>query len=177
MTCIIGLIDNGTVYMGADSAAGSDWNVIPTTQPKVFRVGTLLIGYTTSFRMGQLLQYKLALPEHHEEKSIEEFIMSDFLESVRTCLKKGGFSSIKDSREEGGTFLIGYRERLFRVNDDYGITESSYGFDACGCGENFALGAMKALDHLKPPERILKALEIAACFSNNVMPPFYTLEI
>lgn len=51
------------------------------------------------------------------------------------------------------------------------------GLDACGCGENYILGAMKALDGIPPRERIAKSLEITACFCNGVSAPFHILEV
>jgi ATP-dependent protease HslVU (ClpYQ) peptidase subunit len=178
MTCIIGLVDNGKIYMGADYGAASGWNVTATLLPKVFQKRDMLIGYTTSFRMGQLLQFKLSIPDHDEdEKSVEEFIISDVLEAIRKCLKDGGYSKIENSQEEGGTFLLGYKGRLFGINDDFGVTEEMDGFDACGCGGDFALGAMKAFSNLEPRKRILRALEIADHFSGGVKPPFRILEI
>lgn len=178
MTCIIGLAQGGNVYIGADSAAASSsgWGVGATKIPKVFRSGDFVMGYTTSFRMGQILQYSLVLPNHDEsEKSVACFMLTDFIDAVRACLKTKGFSIIKDNEEAAGNFLVGYRGRLFGVGDDFGIVESSRDFDACGCAEDFALGAMKALEGLLPRERIMKSLEIASHFSGGVVAPFHIL--
>lgn len=55
MTCVVGLVDKGTVYIGVDSAAVQGWTRRKSRVAKVFHRGPFLIGYTTSFRMGQLL--------------------------------------------------------------------------------------------------------------------------
>ena len=59
MTCIIGLVADGRVYLGGDSAAVHGWTRRRTRLRKVFRKGPFLVGYTTSFRMGQLLEHQL----------------------------------------------------------------------------------------------------------------------
>ena len=49
MTCIVGLISEDRVYVGADSASVDAGGLItrPTTVPKVFKRGPFIIGYTT----------------------------------------------------------------------------------------------------------------------------------
>jgi len=37
-------------------------------------------------------------------------------------------------QEAGGTFLVGYRGRLFRVDSDYQVGESVNNYCAVGCG-------------------------------------------
>lgn len=179
MTCIVGLVDEGKVYIGADSAAIEGQLIRITSLPKVFRVQDFVIGYTTSFRMGQMLQCGLVLPEHVEsEKSTTEFMLMDFIDAVRACFKKGGFAKVENNVETGGTFLVGYDGRLFRIDSDFAITEPADRFEACGCGEEFALGAMKALEGISiPRKRIRKALEITAYFCNGVAAPLHILDV
>lgn len=43
--------------MGCDSAGVGGWHLQLRADPKVFHVGHFLIGYTDSFRMGQLLRF------------------------------------------------------------------------------------------------------------------------
>lgn len=51
MTCIVGLEHNGRVYIGADSAGVSGWDLTVRADKKVFRNGSFLFGFTDSFRM------------------------------------------------------------------------------------------------------------------------------
>ena len=90
MTCIVGLVQKGTVYIGADSASVSGWTSRVTRLPKVFRRGPFLIGYTTSFRMGQLLEHALAVPPQGDESDDMRFMVTTFVESVRALLKERG---------------------------------------------------------------------------------------
>ena len=59
MTCIVGLETPNGIMMGCDSAAVGGGNIFTTRLKKVFKRGKFLIGYSTSFRMGQVIQYKL----------------------------------------------------------------------------------------------------------------------
>lgn len=175
MTCIVGLAQDGDVWIGADSAAGDGWQVRSTLVPKVFVRGPFIIGYTVSFRMGQLLQFHLDVPPQDGESSDLEYMVCRFIAAVRACLKEGGYTTIKDSKEGGVGFLVGYRGHIYCVGDEFQITEASDGFDACGCGEKYALGAMDALGYAEPGERVLLALETAARFSGAVCEPFVIL--
>lgn len=177
MTCIVGMAHEGNVWIGADSAAGDGWAVRPTHVPKVFARGPFIIGYTVSFRMGQLLQFHLDVQPQDGESSDLEYIVKRFIAAVRDCLKEGGYTTIKDSKEEGGGFLVGYREHVYSVGDEFQVTESFDGFDACGCGGEFALGAMAALDQLEPEARVRRALGISAYFSGGVCGPFTVLSL
>ena len=60
MTCIIGLKHADRIYIGGDRCGAAGYSVTVRTESKVFmREDSLdrpfLFGYTSSFRMGQLL--------------------------------------------------------------------------------------------------------------------------
>jgi ATP-dependent protease HslVU (ClpYQ) peptidase subunit len=171
MTCIIGLIDNDKVYMGGDSAGIAGYDLTIRADPKVFVNGSFLIGYTSSFRMGQLLRFKFKPPYHKPEICIEEYMMTDFIDAVRQCFKDNGYTEINNNRETAGTFLVGYKGRLFTVDSDYQVGESLNKFDAVGCGGSYALGSLNSTIG-EPEERIKKALETAEKFSAGVRGPF-----
>ena len=175
MTCIAGLVDDGAVYIGADSAGRNGYDLTVRADRKVFVNNGFLIGFTSSFRMGQLLQYAFKPPKYHpDEKDLYEFMVTDFIDAVRACLKAGGYAQIDNGEESGGTFLVGYRGRLFRVAGDYQVGESVCAYAACGCGESFAMGSLFTSGGETPGERILIALHAAEEFSAGVKGPFYT---
>jgi ATP-dependent protease HslVU (ClpYQ) peptidase subunit len=177
MTCIIGLEYNGNAYVGADSASVDDWIVQPTRIQKIFRRDDFLIGYTTSFRMGQILQFHLDVPIQEEESDLE-FMVVKFVGAVRSCLKDEGFTKIEHNVEKGGTFIVAYHGRIYECGPDFQVNSSRDGLNACGHGYTLALGAMKALDQYidNPVARIREALKIAAYFDGDVCPPFLVME-
>jgi ATP-dependent protease HslVU (ClpYQ) peptidase subunit len=88
-------------------------------------------------------------------------------------LKKGGFAKKESEVETGGVFLVGYAGRLFKIEGDYQVAETSDGYFACGCGESYALGALYATKKLKPRDRIRIALQAAESHSSGVRAPFH----
>lgn len=172
MTCVVGLVHKGRVYVGVDSSSVQGWTRRESKVSKVFRRGPFLIGYTTSFRMGQLLEHHLSVPRQTDKMADMTFMVTQFIESARGLLKEKGFSKVEANNESGGQFMVGYRGHLFSIESDFQVGEIRDGYDAIGSGAEFALGAMAALAGRPPTRRIRRALEIAAHFNMGVCPPF-----
>jgi ATP-dependent protease HslVU (ClpYQ) peptidase subunit len=185
MTCIVGLVENGKVYIGADSAGtAEDYSFRIRGDVKVFHRGPFLMGGTSSFRMLQLLRFKLKIPKHPKNLDNCEYMVTRFVEAVRICFREGGLTKVENSVEEGGSFLVGYRGQLYFVHEDFQCGFVPDGYAACGCGEDFALGAMNILQEklnpsrsnfgteYGPKERVILALETAEKFSAAVRGPF-----
>lgn len=172
MTCIVGLVDKGHVYIGGDSA-GADawWNLTIRRDPKVFVSGPYVVGFTDSFRMGQVLRYQADLPEPPPDRDLMRHMVVDFIGSARKALNDAGFAKHENARETGGSFLVGVRGRLFRIDSDYQVGESARGFYAIGGGATYALGAL-AISKGRPKSRITQALQVAERFSAGVAGPF-----
>ena len=174
MTCIVGIAKEGTVYVGADSAGVDEqWNLVLRADRKVFVRDSMVFGFTSSFRMGQLLRYSLVVPESSATISLEDYMSTTFIDAVRSCLKLGGFAEKDKDAEKGGVFLIGYLGRLFCIQSDYQVAESLDGYYAIGYGANPALGALYATRDKEPEERIRIALEAAERFNVGVRGPFH----
>lgn len=175
MTCIVGLVHNGTVWMGGDSAGIREggYQRTVTKTSKVFRNGPFLFGITTSFRMGQVLRHAFVPPECPAGMTEERFLATEFVDEVRETMRAAGHAHVDKEREFAGCFLLGWRGRLFAFDDDFGFTERAGGFNAVGSGEAVALGALYAAPTPAPPEMRLRiALEAAAKFNAAVAAPF-----
>ena len=178
MTCIVGLIDRDNVYIGGDSAGTtSRFDIDTRADKKVFRNGDFIFGFTSSFRMGQLLQYNFCPPKHDKDIPVERYMVSVFIEAVRACLKEGGYATINNNEEFGGTFLVGYEKRLFCVNDDFQVAEFTCGYTAIGCGYALALGSMYSTSTMPPEERIRQALSASEKFNATVRGPFHIIKL
>jgi ATP-dependent protease HslVU (ClpYQ) peptidase subunit len=173
MTCIVGVAHEGQVWVGGDSAGVAGHDVTVRTDRKVFRNGAFVMGFTTSFRMGQLLAVKLQPSRYHQEDDPWRYMVDSFIDDVRKCLKEGGFAKVENGVDRGGQFLVGFRGRLFNVAGDYQVGEATVGFDAVGCGESFALGSLAETSALEPEERVRHALIAAERFSGGVRGPFH----
>ena len=75
MTCIVGLVHEGVVYIGGDSAGVARLSLTVRADEKVFRNSDFLMGFTTSFRMGQLLRYSLKPPRRHPADDINQYMV------------------------------------------------------------------------------------------------------
>ncbi len=177
MTCVIAIKEDGKVFMGADSAGSDLYTIRSRKDPKIYRVGDMLFGFTTSFRMGQLLGYSLTLPDRDPRITVDKYMNTVFIDAVRTCLKTGGYASKVSETEKGGTFLVAYEGRIFTVYDDYQVAESQLDFEAVGCGTETAMGSLYTSAGNPAKDRIIIALSAAEQFSCGVRGPFYQMEI
>lgn len=176
MTCIAGVVQDGKVWIGGDSAGVAGWSLQVRADPKVFKTGPFVMGFTSSFRMGQLLAHSFHPPARHVAQDIYAYMVTDFISAVRDCLKTGGFAERNNEVEKGGVFLVGYEGRLFTIQEDYQVSENIESFAACGSGDQLALGAMFCCPHLEPRIRILAALTAAERFNAGVRGPFHIIE-
>ncbi|MFG2589063.1 hypothetical protein [Streptomyces sp. NPDC048438] len=172
MTVIVGLVQQGRVHLAGDSAGASGYQLTVRRDPKVFRNGPYVMGFTDSFRMGQLLHHALQAP--HPTGNLDRFMVTTFVDALRTCLKDGGWARKDSEQEEAGTFLVGIRDRLFTVYSDYQVGEPADGYAAVGCGGELALGALHATASLglRPRQRLTAALAAADHHSAGVSAPY-----
>jgi ATP-dependent protease HslVU (ClpYQ) peptidase subunit len=175
MTCIVGLVDKGDVYIGGDSAGVSGLSISIRADEKVFGNGPFVMGFTTSFRMGQLLRYKFSPPAQTVHQNDMEYMVTGFIDAARLCFSTNGFGD-KDGTV-GGTFLVGYKGSLYTIEGDYQVGKSQGAFDAVGCGSDLALGSLYSTEGLPAEKRVNIALAAAATFSAGVAPPFTILRL
>jgi hypothetical protein len=174
MTCIAGLVHNGVVYIGGDSAGTGGYDLQVVSGSKVFQNKHLIFGFTSSFRFGQILEYEFVPPEKPwRDINPMRYMVTKFVPAMRDCLKLHGYAEIDNSREEGGQCLIGYAGHLFCMWPSYQINEYADGYTAIGAGAQIAHGALFASKRLRNPWRRLEiALEAAERFNAAVRAPF-----
>lgn len=177
MTCIVGIAEGGKVYIGADSAGVGGLDLTVRADRKVFVNGDFVMGFTTSFRMVQLIQYAFNPPKRHPDKDVMAYMVTEFVDALRNCLKAGGFARRDSEVESGGVFLVGYAGRLFCIESDYQVGEALSGYDAVGCGASFAVGVLFATPGQPPEDRLRLALQAAEAHSAGVRNPFHIQSI
>lgn len=178
MTCIAGYVYDNKVYIGADSAGTSGTDITIRKDDKVFKVGEIVIGGTTSFRMLQILKYIFKPPSISQNIDEHEYMCTEFIPAVREVFKQEGFMQKDiDGEDKGGCFLVGIRGRLFTVYSDFQVSESIEPIQAVGCGQDYALSALYIYSqHLNDPrDVVLYALEVSETFSSAVQGPFKIL--
>jgi ATP-dependent protease HslVU (ClpYQ) peptidase subunit len=176
MTCIVGYIKDNNVWIGGDSAGVSNYSLSIRSDEKVFKKGEFIFGFTSSFRMGQLIRYKLNIPIIKEQQDIDDYLYTDFIDSIIQCFKTNHCAKTENNEISCGSFLFGFRGKLYAVHSDFQIAKPFLNFDAVGCGDHIALGAMYSIEYtnpsMPPSDKITLALEAAENYSAGVRRPF-----
>lgn len=165
MTCIVGIETETCVYVAGDFQGSSEIQKSDYHNSKVFKIGDVVIGYTTSYRFGQLLEVHLTTPiTPARTEDIYKWLIKTLVPEIRNILL--------EAKEECGDALIAVRNQLYQLSSDYSVLRSVNGFDAVGSGAHYALGCLHAqsrLDDLQGPTLTLsRALQTAHHFSPTV---------
>lgn len=178
MTCIAGVESDGVVCIGGDSAGIGGELVDIRADEKVFHRNGYIMGFTTSFRMGQILHYVGEdPPKPSVNAKLDKFMVTKFVDWVRAVLAEGGWKRTDSEQESGGSFLVGVRGTLYLIDPDFQAGRSQNGYLAVGCGEGIALGSLFSTADLEPHERVVLALEAAVHHSTGVRGPFVVEEL
>ncbi len=170
MTCIIGLLHKGKAYIGGDSAGVSGMLVDIREDPKVFKIGAageFMIGFTSSFRMGQVLMYSFKPPVHfYPQCDTYEYMVKHFVEEIRKCFAATGAPP--------GLFIVIYKNKIYTIDSDFQVGMPAGPFYAVGCGAREAMASMYTTQKsgLPPETRINLAMEATAYYNMGVCGPF-----
>lgn len=100
MTAIVGVVHDGKVLIGADSGGVGGWTVRIRKDAKVFANGPYVMGFTTSFRMGQILRWGFK-PAAPGRGSLERFMCTTWVDAARKALSDGGWAKKEAERDLG----------------------------------------------------------------------------
>jgi len=177
VTCIVGVVDEGKVFIGADSLAAASWMSVILPTKKVFRIGEMVMGVAGMPRAIQLLRFALKPPTISED--IERYVSITLVDAVRSVFKEAGFTEIENSAESyDGKLMIGVRGRLFAVDGYFQVIESTLPYLCIGSGAQVASGSLftTAKSGMPTRKRILTALKASASIITNVGGPFHIME-
>lgn len=176
MTCIVGIKTEQGVWMGGDSAVSHQYELRHTAVPKVFIKDNLLIGGAGQPRAFFHLQHQWTVPERFGELTLYGWLATTVANSIRALYEANGIKPSSGDWPNPLDTMIGCEGRLFYLDSQFGLHEHADDFEAMGAGSEYAIGALAALgDYMAPPDRIKRALAIAARFSPSVRSPFEIL--
>lgn len=174
MSCIVGIAHQGRVYLAGDSAhANDEFQIVTSPIPKVFRVGEFAIGCTGSVRVSQLLGYTFKPHTIPNDFDLTLYMVDVFVMMLKECLRADGQK--EDNLLADSCLMVGVRERLFVIYNDFQLEEVYIGYNAIGSAANVALGSLHSTRYLiddDPQLRLQKALEAATEHNASIRPPF-----
>lgn len=143
MTIIVGVVNeypNRHVVIGGDASGSSGTTIQAFEPPKVFRNGPYLMGSAHSLRVRDLLQYVFRPPDPPADGDLRCFLVTEFVDAMRQCLKDAGHLDGDEAPEEfEGSMLLGVHKRLFFIGPDFQVSEPLGGYAAIGGGSDMAL--------------------------------------
>jgi ATP-dependent protease HslVU (ClpYQ) peptidase subunit len=186
MTCIVGLVEGDTIYLGGDSLASDEVgsHVVGRADEKVFINDEghvkVIMGFCGSFRAGQLLRHAFVPPDQPTKHDDMTYMVVDFVDALRTTLKEKGALK-KDDEEETHPMacMVGYKGHLYAIEEDFDVGRPQDNFYAIGAGGQIAFGALHATRNsgMPPRERVKLALEAAEKYNAACRGPHTILEL
>lgn len=184
MTCVAVVTDGNKTVIGGDSLIVKGGEQELPKNRKVFKKtdpsGTVwLCGFCGSCRMGQIFQYVFRIPEMttRNRNNVRGYMVSKFVPALKKCFSEEGYQGVSRGRKMDGSLLVVFLGKIFVIDEDYHVAESSDPFSAIGVGEAPAKGSLytsASFPDLR--QRIQCALEAAQKFSAGVREPFVMLE-
>ncbi len=181
MTCIVGVVSKGTVWLGGDSAATDNaLNRTIIKDPKVFVRGKFAFGVCGLPKVMDALAHAIELPEQSlDAKDDRAFLVGTLVPAIRDGLKK--LDCTVESPEYGtcfhGSMLMGYNGKLYTLEGNFQLVVPSEDFASVGSGASIALGALHGSKGGNPRKRILAALDASANANAGVAPPFVVVSV
>ena len=170
MTCIVGLSDNGKVYMYGDSLSTAG-GVSRTKPGKVKKSNGIVYGGAGSVRGLQIMNRFMNDVKISEAPDLFE-VDDVIVQPLRQAFKDAGNMEITNSKEEMScAYLMGIADTLYTIYTDFSIEVYSCKYNATGSGEEFALGSLYSTTNLLPERRAILAVEAAAQFCSTVGGP------
>jgi ATP-dependent protease HslVU (ClpYQ) peptidase subunit len=174
LTCIVGLVEKGAVWMGGDSLVVRDGLKVTLAVGKVAHRGEFLLGTCGNHRLLSLARHVFEPPPLVAEADVDAYMAKEFAEAWRACLKDAGALTVENGYEtQDGMMMVGVRGGgLYEIDGGFGVMRTDDNCGAIGSGDNIALGALFATPELDPERRILRALEAAEKWNDGVRGPF-----
>jgi hypothetical protein len=178
MTCTGFYINKNDVYAFSDGSAYNGELKREIVEPKFFKVGDIWFAYTSSFRMADIIQYQLIIPQRLSDIDDKTYIKKYVAEEIRSVLKEFGFLRRNGEDEEtSGTFLVYYNGVVYHFYNDLQCLLVNNNFHCIGSGEQAMRASFKAVAEDDIKNSLKKCLEITSSIVEGVGEPFFIEKI
>lgn len=164
MTCALGVVHGGTVWLAADSATTSSAMLSDVArEPKVWTRPGWAFAFAGDWRIGLVLRHSLRPRERVRDP--ERYVTLDLARAIRRCIAEE-----PETAKDDCSLLMGHAGQLWELDvADCCATRSAWGYAAIGVPE--ALIGL-ALTSGEPERRLRRVLTMVARHQANVRPPF-----
>lgn len=167
MSCVIGIVKDKRVWIGAENCASTGNGERKYTKlKKIFKNGPYLIGFIGDVRPGQVI-----MPDWKPPKDIKDF--PDALIEIFTQKGCIGVDSEAQTSIQSTNFLVAFKNRLYEILIDFQMNEIDT-YTAIGAGSEFAIGSLYTTNSMKfsPKKRITLALDAAVHHNTSCAGPY-----
>ena len=174
MTCIVAISDNKKVYMGGERGHSDSHTIVSSTRPKIFDVGSYLIGYAGNSGIGQAVVYNFEFPPIGKTNKIDKHMLQVFIPQLRSFFIDNNIK-LPENDDDNASFIVGVRGRVYEIDlSDFQCVE--YDEVCIGSGGSYAYGALYSNRDYEPLDRIRGALKAAIHYSPTCSYPIDILE-
>jgi len=163
MTCIVGLKNNGKVYLAGERGASNEENILHISKPKIYRIGPYVVGFAGTME-GQRVLYSFDPPKPHDDEDLDFFMHTKFLRYLKEFYEDWWVDTSKDGEL---SMLIAIKDKLYEHHaSDMSLNEYSNGYVSIGSGSQFAMGYLYGVPSFSEPDRVVEgAVKAAIKFS------------
>ena len=169
MTCIAGLVDGESVYVGSDSE--STWGYVRhDCGSKVIRCGDALLAWTGLSAVAVALRHRLAVPDV-PEGGPEKWLLVTLPDTIRKVLRDSElWDNGKGRVREGGALIVGWRGHLVSCDSYLAAYPATRGYIAHGSGGEVAMGSLYTTEEyeVEAEERLRLAIMASTAWSVGV---------
>lgn len=175
MSVVVGLKQNGKVYIGADSQITMGSTKFTVTNPNNFKVWEVdgvpncLMAYAGRTSFAQFLRVfppEISRTVIYEDTLDWSYVVKNILPHIYTVLQETERIKKEETILEI-ELLFAYKDRLFYISGDGGVFEID-DFIAIGSGSNEAYGSLSTTIGKPAEKRIISAMESAFSVNNYV---------
>ena len=163
MTIVIGYSTGKRTYMLGDLSYSSNTIIGELRTSKVFEkpfkivdgkstmgIHKMLIGNSGSIRTMQLLHHEVELEPYDVSYSPMKYLVTYVIPHMKHVFEESNATKLVENVTEiDGSMLVGFLGKLYTIQQDLAIIEPSTPYCCIGAGEEYARGAMEALEIVK----------------------------